>query len=260
MKKINEAYQILLDVYARHNDVVLFFSAGKDSLATLRLVLDLDLGQSTTLLHVNQGDEFPEITECVERCGKLVKNLEIAKGDVLSFTKFMGWPTDLPVTDNTDVGKRMFNVPCGIKAIDKYACCKHNKWDVWENWIATHDVSVFVSGSKDPDMYGHTANGTVVNGKVIEICNPIRSWTDEDVLSYLKEKDFMFGQEERLYLDMDTSLDCRCCTAHWEHAASRLAYLRKHHPKLAQIIADRYGILRDDAKKRIAIIDEALRR
>lgn len=226
-------------------------------MACLALLLEFGFGDRVTAVHIDTGAELPEVHEVLERIRPLVRDVVIVRSDVKEFIKWNGLPTDLVVADNTTFGKQCSHTTTGARVCDKYSCCKANIWDPWMYYAEHCEDTGFIVGDKRHDAYGRMGDEMTFGNKKVEVCHPIKDWSDEDVLAYLYERDFMFGQEKRMSLK-HSSFDCWCCSAYWEVAKERLEYLEEFHKDLAVLARRQYEMVRHDAAKKLAVINNIL--
>lgn len=237
---------LLDDLYARHPIVHLLFSGGKDSTLCLQKVLSKGFGPRTVVLHVNTGCQSPEVLEYIESYRPQVLALVEIHSNVMDWIKFNGFPSELVDVDRTNEGRSILWIRSGLKVCSRIECCRANLWNPLRDWIAEHDVSAMVFGEKDSDPRGARPNLWDVKGKPVEICRPISLLDNEGVRDELKE--IMPNYPARFGGD-SSSVDCACCTAFWEYAPERLAYLDKHMPEFANLARGAMRQMYVDAKE-----------
>ena len=81
---------------------------------------------------------------------------------------------------------------------------------------------------KAPIKLGYVENG-------IEYQFPIASWSDSEVIDYLRSKDVVI--DERLSM-AHSSLDCWNCTAYMADSSERFKYIKKHHSSKYESIVE----------------------
>jgi len=207
---------------SRHEKIALCFSGGKDSLACLWLLRE-HLSR-ITVYHLDTGDTMPETRELVSEIEAMCPNFVHLQGDVRAWIAQYGHPTDLLPYSTHGIG-----VSAGeekTKLVTRYQCCFVNlMWPMWER-IKQDGVTLCIRGTKRADMPKlPMASGENQDG--IELWLPVDTWSDADVLAYLRSSGAPWSP---LYDALHNSPDCARCTGWWtEH---RGAYLKKNHPEL----------------------------
>lgn len=232
------------ELYSRHEVVHLLFSAGKDSTCCLHQVLEKGLGARTVLVFVNTGAAVPEIMGEVESYRNRVRGIVYLKSDQPGFIRDHGFPSDVVVSDNTELGRSLVQrPPSAVKVCDKFSCCCANIWEPLERYLGSGEVTAFIIGDKLNDKHGRLDPSGFINGRYVERCHPIANWSDAQVRSYLE----VTCPNARFALD-HSSIDCWNCTGYWDSAVERITYLREHHPILAERASELLKQVRADVK------------
>lgn len=212
------------EFFDRHEKVALMFSGGRDSLACLHLIKDyLD---KTVLIWVNTGAAFPEIIEMMAVIRKSVPNfLEIQTDQPASIEK-NGYPSDIVPVAFTQYGQACTEEK-SIKLRSYMECCAENFWTPADVTARKLGVTAIIRGQRnDEDHRSPFKSGDTYEG--VEYIFPIKDWTDEDVLSFLRANDVEIT--ERLSMP-HSSLDCWNCTAFCAESKDRMKYIKKYHPE-----------------------------
>lgn len=243
----------ILDLFSRHQLVHLLYSGGKDSTACAELLLRAGFGPRTVLVWVDTGASLPEIRDAVESYHPAFKNLVVIRSDQPGFIKKYGFPTDLAPVDRTVLGRNFCREASGITVCDKYSCCFTNLWKPWTDWALQNGVTALVLGDKQADKYSGANANARWEGR-IEICSPIADWSDEQVRSYLRSS----GRWQERFAMSHSSIDCWNCTAYWEVAGERLAYLERHHPELSRHVIRLYKAVASESDAKLHQLKTAL--
>lgn len=210
-----------------HNNVVLWFSGGKDSLACLYLVRE-QLSE-ITVLWANTGKNYPETVQIVESVKTMCPRWQEIQVDRDAQWERSGLPSDLVPIDATAQGQAFTNAkPTMIQS--QYACC-------WENISAPLvkaseelGATLVITGQRKDEAYRATrVNGT--RAGQFQFWHPIDDWSRPRVLDYLKSQ---MGALPLHYALDHTSLDCYDCTGFAPAAVDRVAWMRTRHPLLFQ--------------------------
>ena len=219
------------DFFDRHEKVALMFSGGKDSIACLHLIKNyLD---KTTVVWVNTGASFPEIEALMEKTRQQVPHFLEIKTNQPESIKSKGYPVDVVPVNYTVLGQSVTSIK-DFKVRSYFECCAENFWLPCDAEVRKLGITGVIRGQRQSE--GHRApikSGYVENG--IEYNFPIESWSDSEVIDYLKSKDVVI--DERLSMS-HSSLDCWNCTAYMAESKDRFNYIKKHHPTKYQSIVE----------------------
>ena len=219
------------DFFDRHEKVALMFSGGKDSIACLHLIKNyLD---KTTVVWVNTGASFPEIEALMEETRQQVPHFLEIKTNQPESIKSKGYPVDIVPVNYTVLGQSVTSIK-DFKVRSYFECCAENFWLPCDAEVRKLGITGVIRGQRQSE--GHRApikSGYVENG--IEYNFPIETWSDSDVIDYLKSKDVVI--DERLSMS-HSSLDCWNCTAYMAESKDRFNYIKKHHPAKYQSIVE----------------------
>lgn len=219
------------DFFNRHEKVALMFSGGKDSLACLHLVKDyLD---KTIVVWVNTGANFPEIEQMMREVKAIVTHFHEIKTDQPSSIKANGYPVDVVPVNYTKLGQSVTSIK-DFKLRSYFECCAENFWIPCDAEMRKLGVTGVIRGQRNSEAHrAPIKSGYVENG--IEYHLPIESWSDSEVIDYLRSKDVFIN--ERLSM-AHSSLDCWNCTAYMAESAERFKYIKKHHPSKYESIVE----------------------
>lgn len=205
--------------------IVLWFSGGKDSMATLLLMKEQL--HRITVLFANTGKNYPELLQTVEKTKSLCPLWEEVKADRDAQWKANGLPSDLVPIDWTHDGQRLSHVK-QVKVQSYLQCCYQNI--TAPLWQRTKELgaTVVIKGQRLDEAHKSTArDGDEVEG--IRFIHPIEHWTRDNVLSYLRAE---LGELPEHYGLDHSSMDCYDCTAFAAHSHDRVAFMRDRHPDL----------------------------
>lgn len=219
------------DFFNRHEKVALMFSGGKDSLACLHLVKDyLD---KTIVVWVNTGANFPEIEQMMREIKAIVTHFHEIKTDQPSSIKANGYPVDVVPVNYTKLGQSVTSIK-DFKLRSYFECCAENFWIPCDAEMRKLGVTGVIRGQRNSEAHrAPIKSGYVENG--IEYHLPIESWSDSEVIDYLRSKDVVIN--ERLSM-AHSSLDCWNCTAYMAESSERFKYIKKHHPSKYESIVE----------------------
>jgi phosphoadenosine phosphosulfate reductase len=219
------------DFFDRHEKVALMFSGGKDSLACLHLIEKyLD---RTVVVWVNTGANFPEIEALMkETKAKVPHFFEITTNQPKSI-EANGYPVDVVPVNYTNLGQSVTSIK-DLKLRSYFDCCAENFWMPCDTEMRKLGITGVIRGQRQSE--GHRApikSGHIEHG--IEYLLPIESWTDSEVMDYLRSKDVVI--DERLSM-AHSSLDCWNCTAFMAESSERFKYIKKNHPSKYESIVE----------------------
>lgn len=214
-----------MDTLNKHNKIALMYSGGKDSLACLYMLQEW--WDKITVIWVNTGASFPEMTAHMEKVKSLVPHFFEMKSNQPSFIEFVGYPTDVVPVDYTSFGQALSGKK-DIMLSSYIDCCAANIWRPGMDAVHAMGATLVVRGQKLADAKrSPVKSGDVIDG--IEYFFPIEAWTDEQVMTYLMDKEL--AQDIRFKLKA-SSLDCWNCTAFSGEHHDKLEYMKQNHPEL----------------------------
>jgi len=180
------------DFFDRHEKVALMFSGGKDSIACLHLIKNyLD---KTTVVWVNTGASFPEIEALMEETRQQVPHFLEIKTNQPESIKSKGYPVDVVPVNYTVLGQSVTSIK-DFKVRSYFECCAENFWLPCDAEVRKLGITGVIRGQRQSESHrAPVKSGYVENG--IEYNFPIESWSDSEVIDYLKSKDVVI--DERL--------------------------------------------------------------
>jgi phosphoadenosine phosphosulfate reductase len=219
------------DFFNRHEKVALMFSGGKDSLACLHLLENY--WNKILVVWVNTGANFPEIEALMDEVKEAVPNfLEIITNQPQS-VKTKGYPVDVVPVNYTVLGQSVTSIK-DFKVRSYFECCSENFWIPCDTEMRKLGVTGIIRGQRNSEAHrAPIKSGHIEDG--IEYHLPIESWTDSEVIDYLRSKDVVI--DERLSM-AHSSLDCWNCTAYMAESSERFKYIKKHHPSKYESIVE----------------------
>jgi len=222
----------------RHENIVLQFSGGKDSIACLMLLREhLD---RITVLWMNPGDTLPETYEQMERVRALCPNFIEVKGDVAGQVARAGYPVDLlPVRNEVPV---QFLTQIKRLPLQGFlSCCVANLMQPMHDATLACGATLIIRGQKDSDSHrSPVRSGDIVAG--IEYWFPIQDWSDNQVLDFISDSGLQPKNNDRSH----TSLDCWSCTAYLGQHKWKQAYLDQYHPEKGAELRRRLSLIREE--------------
>lgn len=205
------------------------FSGGKDSLACLYLLKDR--WDEITVAWVNTGMAFPETLEYIARVRAMVPQfLEIKSAQNVAEA---GYPADLVPTAASLAGRILH--PAGrFKFQSRWDCCAHAISIPMHRAMLELGAKTLIRGSKRADYFHSPLEpGQTFGGIRYEF--PVWEWTDEQVIDFLRLNEIDVPLH---YAQMQTGLDCWNCTAYLAENSGKLTYMRQHHPRKAEHVAE----------------------
>lgn len=204
-----------------HERATLFFSAGKDSLASL--IRLKPYWHRLDVVWSNPGASSDEVIAYMAAIAKRVPNFIEVKGNQPQWIEQYGWPLDV-------VPVRSTAQPHGAEKPEMLfspytACCRANMWLPLQQYTLSAKPTLVITGQRRAEsLRNRTKDEEVQNINGITYWNCINEWSDADVFRYLAE------QSEPLPpgygLGDTTSEDCWNCTAYLDHNQSRLHRLK----------------------------------
>jgi phosphoadenosine phosphosulfate reductase len=219
------------DFFNRHEKIALMFSGGKDSIACLHLMEQyLD---KVLVVWVNTGANFPEIEALMQETQSKVPNFLEIKTNQPESIKQRGYPVDVLPVNYTVLGQSVTSIK-DFKLQGYFDCCSENFWIPCDREMHRIGITGIIRGQRNSEAHrAPIKSGHIENG--IEYYLPIESWTDSEVIDYLRSKDVVI--DERLSM-AHSSLDCWNCTAYLAESADRFKYIKKNHPKKYKAIVE----------------------
>jgi 3'-phosphoadenosine 5'-phosphosulfate sulfotransferase (PAPS reductase)/FAD synthetase len=243
-----DAFDRLRRAFGRHKRALLAFSGGKDSLACLHLLSDY--WNRITVAWVDTGDAFPETLAQMEGVARIVPDFVRIPSDQPAQIARAGWPVEVVPVDRTEYGrlvgghhKQLFQ--------PYVTCCAENIWAPMHQAVQQLGATLVIRGTKKSDKRrAPVESGSVIDG--VEYFNPLEDWTDADVVGYLSEVKISLPPN---YDDMNTSLDCRMCTAYLHENAGKVRYMRRRHPEHAEELGRRITEIRDVLREELRHVE-----
>ena len=208
--------------FHRHGKVALQVSGGKDSLATLFLMLPW--WERLDVFWLNPGDPVPETIDYMAFVREVVPSFREIAGRQPEIIAADGWPSDVVPTLYTTMGQAVFG-PKPFKVQDRLSCCFRSLMVPLHEVMMAEGYTLIIRGKrKDEKDKTETRTGSVVDG--VEFLYPVWDWTEEEVFQYLTDNEIPLPG---YYEHAGHSLDCLSCTAWWGEGLG--AYLEAKHPE-----------------------------
>lgn len=213
-------------IFQRHKEAVLFYSGGKDSLATLLLLRPY--WDRVNVVWVDTGNQFPEVLEHIEKVKALVPHFTTLHGNSPQYLLANGFPVDVVPTSYTAIGQFCFGAK-PFRVCSRFDCCGANIWSPMISFIEKTKPTCILRGDRSSERVKgpESCNG-------IEFAFPIWDWTDEQVWEFIRTEGKGLIQE-RHCMKHGTSLDCQTCMAYGDETPERMKYLKKNHPELYEL-------------------------
>ncbi len=239
------------ETVARHERIILQFSGGKDSLATLYLMRPW--WEKILVVWANSGDAFPETLAQMQRIRNTVPRFFEARADQPRHIAEHGWPSDLVSVDATAFGDLLRRK--STQRLQPYpACCGTNIWAPMEAAVAAFGATLVIRGTrKDDSRRGPEEPGAIIGG--VEFLFPVWDWTAGQVMEWLKKENIDVPD---YYKFTGTSLDCRHCTAYLDENAGKMRYISMMHRELSDEIQKRLKTIRHIVMSDVAHITKAV--
>ena len=211
------------EIFQRHEEVILFYSGGKDSLALLLLLKPY--WNRVNVVWVDTGNQFPEVIEHMGKVMSMVPHFTTLKGNQPEYFQQNGFPVDVVPTRFTPMGKFIYG-ETPITVCSRFDCCAANIWGPMRAFFAAYKPTCVLRADRGQERVKGPDKEVG-----IEFVYPIFDWTTEQVWKYL-QKNAGGLLQSRPMLEQGSSLDCMTCMAYSEEIPGRLGYLKKEHPKL----------------------------
>lgn len=207
----------------RHEKIVLQFSGGKDSMASLLFLRPW--WDKITTMWVNTGAAFPEMLDLIDTVKKMVPHFVEIKTNQPAYISVNGIPGDVVPVNHTKFGQNFTGSQKTM--VSAYLdCCGTNVSLPLAHATKQFGATLIVRGQKDADDHkSPIKSGHILDGA--EYFFPVEDWTNAEVFEYLAEQDF---EIPAFYSLKATSLDCWNCTAYCADHADKLAYMKTRHP------------------------------
>lgn len=223
-----DASSAIDEFFLRHERIMLQFSGGKDSAATLWLLQPW--WDRMDVVWSNSGNPYPETLDYMTEIEKLVPRFFVVRGSQPTDIAANGWPVDVLPFEASAVGRtlsRQSEVPLRLF----WECCWNNLWKPMQDFAKQGNYDGIIRGQKSSDTLKAPLNSlSIIDG--VEYFHPIESWTDEQVFEFLGPDRTPASYKRGL----KTSLGCINCTAYVGHNPGRMKDLEQNFPKVFQEI------------------------
>lgn len=222
--KLSRARRMLETIYVLHDQVVLCFSGGKDSLVLAELCRPWR--ERTTLVWTNTGFMFPHMTAFIRDFGTRWGRYHEVKTDLMEEWKRGGLPSSIVPTEHSVEATRKPREP---KIQPWLSCCARGRSLPGIEWFLSHaDFTGELTGQREQD--NNPAIQRVMfhpNGKAT-YC-PLWDWTENEVFIYLAECGVQLPFH---YAIEPESLECWCCP---KLTPGRVAFMQEFYPAEAAV-------------------------
>lgn len=241
----------MIEAINRHERIALQFSGGKDSLACLHLLRDN--WHKIIVCWVNTGDAFPETLEQMRQIRNMVPHFREIRSDQRAQITATGWPVEVVPVTRTPLGRAFDGHNKQI--MQPYSmCCGANIWEPLRLAMVGMGVTLIIRGTRISDpRKSSVRSGDVIDG--VEYLHPIEGWSSDQVKAYLRDHGVELPGH---YAYVNTSLDCRMCTAFLHENVGKMRYMREKHPADYQEIISRIREIHDATASEMRHIQAAL--
>jgi phosphoadenosine phosphosulfate reductase len=211
---------------------ILFFSGGKDSLATLLLLRPY--WDRLQVAWANPGAPHFETEEYMRYIAGWVPNFVEIKGDQPNWVRAHGWPADVVPIRTSDAGQ-VGAGPADMKFQPYTDCCWANMGRPMFDYVREHGSTLVIMGQRhDEKLRNRMRDGVLQTVDGVQYYQPINDWSASRVLEYIE------SQGERLppfyEQGAESSADCWNCTAFLDHNGARIKYLKQAQPEKYAVI------------------------
>lgn len=176
---------------ARHPQVMLQLSAGKDSLACLKLLEAEGAMDKVLVVWMNPGHPHPETIAYMEKIKARVPHFVELRGNIDNWVAMHGLPKDNPAVNEPHT----------------FTCCAANMWQPMANFLRWTNITGVIRGQKKVDVLrAPISSGYIEDG--VEYWFPLEAWSDDDVFTYCGE------ELPESYKREPKSVDCAICTGY----------------------------------------------
>jgi len=243
-----------MDIINAHERVILQFSGGKDSLATLEVCREY--WHKILVVWCNAGDEMPETIEIIERIKKIPEISFLEVRPVLPqplSIQIHGIPTDIiPLRNVDDFAYISQRERSGVAVQSIMHCCNRLLFKPLHDAIVEYGATLVIRGQRlSESLRSPLRSGDIVDG--VQYFFPLEDWREDQVFEYLINKGI---EIPRSYVDVEHSLDCATCTGFLDQSQDKIKYLKKHYPEKYSVLMGRLKDLSDSLdRERSHLID-----
>ena len=229
-----EAAQARLDdAVSQYGAGVLAYSGGKESNVLLHLCRQ---HPEVAAIWVNGGDAFPHVESFIRRATQDRNFLEL-QGDLAASIRDFGYPADLIPVAGSFWGIAGDPMPVSPIPLQPWtSCCARVRMPPLFRYIEKIGATLFIHGQRSDVEPGFPAEGGP--DSIVEICAPLRDWSEEDVMAYVADNDVALPSH---YPEVMDSLDCMGCTAiagdGGQARQARYTYMAREYPEAFERVA-----------------------
>lgn len=224
------------DLFRQHTNIALSFSGGKDSLACLYLLQPY--WDRLTVYWMNPGNPFPETVDMMANVRALVPSFKEVRGRQAEIIDAHGWPSDVIPHRYTTDGNKVFG-PTPFKLQTRLDCCLRSLMLPMYQAMVADGVTCCIRGKRHDEADKTGVQSGHISPDGMELVFPIYSWSEADVLEFLKGRNIELPP---YYRHAKHSLDCMDCTAWWGEGLSR--YLKAEHPESFKTYQKRIALIK----------------
>lgn len=233
------------NIIARHQNIALQVSGGRDSIACLYLLREHL--NNVVVYWVNTGDAFPETLAIIDHVRAMAPRFVEISGNQPDIIQRFGIPTDLLPQSSTPIGVAAGKSNTLMQ--DTLSCCSRVIMAPLHERMLRDGVTLIIRGQKACDTNRAPFNSGFVE-RGIEYLFPIESWSADDVDAYLAGEGAPISP---FYPDLHSTPDCMTCSGWWSD--HRAGYLKAHHPEKYAEYQRRLGIICTETAAHIAMFN-----
>lgn len=191
------------------------------------------------VIWANTGKYFPEALHFINEAKKLCPHWHEVQSDREGQWEANGLPSDLVPIDHTTLGQTLTR-PKEVKVQSYLGCCYENITAPLVAKTRELGLTVVIRGQRKEEA--HRAEEGTFDG--LTFVHPIRDWTAQDVLQFLKDR---MKLPDHFALE-HSSMDCYDCTAFAGQSKDRVLYMKDRHPLFYAEYKTRLGELKSTFK------------
>lgn len=226
----------IFEAFQRNSRIALQVSGGRDSIACLYRLKELEILHLVTVYWLNTGAAFPETVNIMRQVRMMASRFVEIEGHQPEVIAQFGMPTDVLPRTSTPIG--VVTGQSQVLMQDTYSCCARVVMEPMHRRMLEDGITLIVRGQRADDRHkSPLSSGAIENG--MEYLFPIEDWSAADVDSYLVK---MGAPVHPAYEFMSTTPDCMTCSGWWEDG--RASFLKARHPEAYAEYQRRLEIIR----------------
>jgi 3'-phosphoadenosine 5'-phosphosulfate sulfotransferase (PAPS reductase)/FAD synthetase len=238
-----------------HKNAVLQWSGGKDS--TAALLFCRPWWDKINVLWVNTGAAFPEVVDLAARVKEMVPRFFEVRTNQPAQTAAMGYPADIVSARSTALGKLLEPESVRPKLQLHWDCCASNIWFPMAAMTKKIGATLVIRGQKRSDKIRPPIDTGYIDEDGIEYWLPIRDFSGEDSLNYIRENgpDWLLPHYGPGSM---TGLDCWDCSAYVFENFGRYKWMQKTHPEKWVHLRNRLAVVLKEARSEVEMLRQGV--